>query len=343
MRGEGGALVRLLGGSVLLMPDWILPTDVQGVFHGEGLVPIDAAHRSGVPHRGAWLHLLTLDGHLLLVRRSAQMATCPGTTSIIGEHHYGRESDEQCAHRAIREELPGIAALVGTPRLALSRLRPVSRWFLFDYPPRADGSRRYDRCLISEYVLQLRANASEALSLLTAGRPEEHEHEASQMEFVPLGVVVRRLRRSPLQFCAPELLPAALLDSYGDLCSMLRSSGRIHRTAWPLPAGCSRTELFVPVPASNHQTALPERLDLDRIVQGRNHSGLLANDGVGSNWAGRSWRQLRGSDARRSHSLAPRLAARVPAGAKAERIASAATTGTAASLVRQALKAAGLN
>ena len=59
--------------------------------------------------------------------------------------------------------------------------------------------------------------------MLTAGVAAEHEHEASQMEFVPLGSVVRRLKRHPETFCAPELLPAALLDSYMDVCAWLRA------------------------------------------------------------------------------------------------------------------------
>ena len=128
------------------MPDWVLPTDATGVFHGEGLMPIDAVHRQGVPHRGVWLHVLTrTDGHLLLVRRSLRMATCPDSLSIIGEHHAGREEDEACAYRAIREEVPGLAPLVGTRRLQLSRLRQTPRWFLFDYPTSAkDGARRYE-------------------------------------------------------------------------------------------------------------------------------------------------------------------------------------------------------
>ena len=208
--------------------DWIHPTDALGAFTGEGLIPIDAVHRQGVPHKGVWLHVFSDDGHILLVHRSPQMATCPNTWSTIGEHHSGREDDVQCAHRAVREELPGLKDLLGTPRMQLTRLRAQPRWFLFDYPSSyshaaaaAARVQRVDRCLISEYLVHVRANASEALLLLTAGRAKETEHEASRMAFVPLHQVARRLRRHPESFCAPELFPRALLDSYASACGNL--------------------------------------------------------------------------------------------------------------------------
>ena len=116
-----------------LMADWIHPTDAAGNFAGDGLIPIDAAHRQGVPHRGVWLHVLTeADGCLLLVHRSPQMVTCPASWSIIGEHNAGREEDSDCARRAVREELPGLAPLLATSRLRIEPLRSQRRWFLFD-------------------------------------------------------------------------------------------------------------------------------------------------------------------------------------------------------------------
>ena len=128
------------------MPDWILPTDISGKFHGEGLIPIDAAHRQGVPHRGVWLHVLlqAAEPQVLIVRRSARMVTCPESFSIIGEHHNGREEDDQAAKRAVNEELPGLAPLAAAGRLRIAPLRPTPRWFLFDYPPARDDVKRYE-------------------------------------------------------------------------------------------------------------------------------------------------------------------------------------------------------
>ena len=60
-------------------------------------LPIDLAHRTAVAHKGVWLHVVTSDGAVLVLRRSPTMATCPGRLSIIGEHHMRAETDEACA------------------------------------------------------------------------------------------------------------------------------------------------------------------------------------------------------------------------------------------------------
>ena len=181
---------------------------------------------------------------------------------------------------------------------------------------------------------------TEALALLAAGRQREHEHEASGLELVPLGQLVRRLRRHPEQFCAPELLPAALLDTYSDVCAAL--SDECRRTGCadaPLPAGCSKSELLA-APSRPARSALPETLDLQRVVRGRNHSTTMR-------------RQLSGGRQRRLHGSAdapfPVAAAR-PSSARAagtlatapRRSASAASVG-AESHVRRALNAAGFD
>ena len=253
------------------MPDWIAPIDASGAFlDGNGLVPIDAAHRSALPHRGIWLHVLTQNYELLLVRRSSKMATCPDSLSIVGEHMSGREKEEHAARRGIREELPGFVSLMGTPALTLTPLRPgrSSRWFLYDYPLSADGVQRYDRCLMSEFVVRLPTmNSSHALKLLHAGREKELEHEASTIEFVPLNHVIRRLRRDPQSFCAPPLFPSALLDSYRDLCAVLRQEGA---SKVPIPTVCSTA-------ASSVSPAMPEVLDESLVVKGANRTDTTAS------------------------------------------------------------------
>ena len=126
-------------------------------------MPIDAVHRAGLPHKGVWLHVLSADDHLLLVKRAPSMVTCPSLWSIIGEHHFMREEDDAAAARGVREELPGLAPLRRTGKLTLKPLRERPRWFLFDYPLRPAGSSRSgsgggdeaarrDRCLVSEYL-----------------------------------------------------------------------------------------------------------------------------------------------------------------------------------------------
>lgn len=173
-------------------------------------IGIDAAHRNGTAHRGVWLHVLSGDGEVLVLRRAAQMRTCPGTLSIVGEHHSGREADGACARRALLEELPGLAAVPAR----LLRLRAAPRWFHLDYGD------RLDRCLVAEYVLALSVNASAALAALAAAGVHAHEREASHQRFYPLVDFGRKLATRPAAFCAPELLPRALLDSLADMCAI---------------------------------------------------------------------------------------------------------------------------
>ena len=40
----------------------------------------------GIMHKGIWLHVLTTDSALLLLRRAQTMVTCPGGLSLVGEH-----------------------------------------------------------------------------------------------------------------------------------------------------------------------------------------------------------------------------------------------------------------
>ena len=252
------------------MSDWVTPIGPDGQFLLNGAIPIDAAHRAALPHRGVWLHVLSADGALLLVRRASTMATCPGLMSIIGELHQHVEDDDICAARAVREELPGLAPLLGT-QMSLRPLRPRSRWFLFDYPPATpESAARYDRCLITEYVAMIDANSTEALRLLTAGREGELEHEASTSKFYPLGEFARWLQQKPAEFCAPELLPAALLDSLASMCAMLNALRPTH-----MPAGCNEapmlgrwTAMDYPQFRPSRSAALPERLDLHRVSRG---------------------------------------------------------------------------
>lgn len=192
--------------------DVIARIDESGLYLPGPLIPIDTVHRLGILHRGVWLHIVSSDAKLLLVRRSMVMATCPGLLSIIGEHHSGRETDEDCAERALREEMPGLVNAFWNVDPELVRPRP--RWFLFDYP---GGVPRYDRCLISEFVARLPVNASTALAAIHRHHDHEHEHEASEVFFEPLATLWRRLRHEPERFCASELLPLALRDTLSDL------------------------------------------------------------------------------------------------------------------------------
>jgi hypothetical protein len=197
---------------------------------------------------------------MLLVQRSAAMKTCPGALSIVGEHHNGRESDDACAARALREELPGLDLLRSS---ALLQLRPTPRWFLFDYPVAADGVQRFDRCLVKEYLLLLNVSRSTALAKLRTDQSRQLEHEAARFIFEPLVQVYGRLRRSPQSFCAAELLPSALLNTVADVCGTLRARG-----VAGAQRGCANV-LRWHERVSLAATTMPETMDLSRVVRGR--------------------------------------------------------------------------
>ena len=193
------------------------------------------------------------------------MATCPMTFSLVGEHSQGIEQDEDTADRGLREELPGFMSLKMTGRISIHRIRKKPRWFLYDYPVAdASAAPRYDRCLMSEYLFRLRANATEALDLINGGRDRELEHEMNMSRFEPFGEVARRLSQSPDRWCAPELFPYAILDSLADICALLRSQPE--RRAM-LPAGCDEKPLRGRGRTTAAAASMSERFDLHRIVR----------------------------------------------------------------------------
>ena len=229
-------------------------TSTSGEYTTERPRPIDEVHRRAVLHKGIWLHVLTADNCLLLIRRSSSMITCPGGLSVVGEHSSTDETDEHCVRRAVTEELP---AFRGFGSELMHPLRPIPRWFLYDYP---DGARR-DRSLISEWLLRLPLNSSLANAQLDkrlwTGLGAHAEVEASEMRFVPIAEYASRLMDAPQTFCAPGLLPASLVDSVSDICLLLRAHG-------PLPVGCSA--LMARRRHSGYASALLEEYDAKHVV-----------------------------------------------------------------------------
>lgn len=218
--------------------------NAAGRYQSGPLVNIDTAHRQGILHKGVWLHILSADDALLLTRRAMTMKTCPGLLSIIGEHHNGRESNDDCAGRALSEEMPGLVKAYGP--LNVQQLRSRPRWFLFDYPVEADNVPRYDRCLISEYVARLPVNATDALDAIERGHEHEREQEASSIEFVPLDALYKRLHHEPKSFCARELLPLALRDTVADIADIFGYPLRVKKRAGALAGFAALPEEYDP-------------------------------------------------------------------------------------------------
>lgn len=166
---------------------------------------------------------------------------------------------------------------------------------------------RHERALVSEWTARLSLNASDAGALLRAhraslarsahlfqpaARSALHPPEPGELAFVPLDQVLSELRMQPGEFCAPGLLPAALMDSIGDLCLQLGPRGAppgcgvdhgwrmFHRLRGASSAALSDT--YDPVNLA-FDPALPRGLDTSNL--------LVATLVLGCAWMG--FRQLR--------------------------------------------------
>ncbi|KAL3945062.1 MAG: hypothetical protein SGBAC_000853 [Bacillariaceae sp.] len=72
--------------------------------------PIDTIHKLGYLHTGAWMVVLDTnatvqDAKILMLKRSADVVTCPNFWSLLGEHSNRDEKPNDFAIRGMREEL----------------------------------------------------------------------------------------------------------------------------------------------------------------------------------------------------------------------------------------------
>lgn len=72
--------------------------------------PIDTIHKLGYLHTGAWMVVLDTnatmqDAKILMLKRSADVVTCPNFWSLLGEHSNLDEEPNDFAIRGMREEL----------------------------------------------------------------------------------------------------------------------------------------------------------------------------------------------------------------------------------------------
>ena len=75
-----------------------------------GFRGLDSAHRGGMIHKGAWIHLVDSSlsddmARILTLKRGKDLVTCPNTWGLIGEHTYRDEPSIKTVRRAILEEL----------------------------------------------------------------------------------------------------------------------------------------------------------------------------------------------------------------------------------------------
>ena len=71
----------------------------------ESLLPLDTIHREALLHRGVWMMLVDTDDRMLVLKRGAQLVTCPNAWTLVGEHQKDRESSQETMLRGIQEEL----------------------------------------------------------------------------------------------------------------------------------------------------------------------------------------------------------------------------------------------
>eukprot|EP01083_Nonionella_stella_P296065 1005889_1 len=80
-------------------------TDLKSI----GFQGLDSAHRDGMIHLGAWIHVidssLSHDPRLLLLKRGEDLVTCPNSWGLVGEHAYRDEPPIETVRRALLEEL----------------------------------------------------------------------------------------------------------------------------------------------------------------------------------------------------------------------------------------------
>ncbi|KAK3248650.1 hypothetical protein CYMTET_41889 [Cymbomonas tetramitiformis] len=127
------------------------------------LATMDAVHRRGLPHRGAAVLVVNRQLEVLLLKRSPDMKTCPGTWSTLGEHSHPGESYEATALRGLAEEIN----VEGS-----TQLHEVWNTSIYEHLEFADG--RIDNVWLKWYYCQISPNTTKLSS------------ESSSSAFIPL-------------------------------------------------------------------------------------------------------------------------------------------------------------
>merc|ERR1712039_884553 len=104
---------------------------------------------------GVWIAVLDNNGRVLLLKRGAELRTCPGTWGLVGEHLLNLEKPEALVRRALDEELGAQlwASVVHSINLTAT---PV--WYRRDY-----DAGRIDRQATWLWAIVLQVSAQEAL------------------------------------------------------------------------------------------------------------------------------------------------------------------------------------
>ncbi len=142
----------------ITMPSHMDLVDLSMIFDHGGFNSIDAVHREGKIHVGAWIFLVDSSLHvqdpkILVLKRGEQLITCPGTWSLLGEHAFRDESNLDTVHRAIFEELGGDMLKYVNDHGKISNLTDLPVYYERDYGSSNGG--RIDRQLTYLWLVEL--------------------------------------------------------------------------------------------------------------------------------------------------------------------------------------------
>ena len=148
-----------------LLPTFELPPSYPEPAHLAELDPavlrplgrrtIDDAHRHGLIHAGAWLHILDADSKLLVLQKRGPQQLVTNAWGLVGEHaQWSDASPLDTAQRCMREEL-GVVGQRQTRHVQQLTSLPV--YYVRNYNNNNNGRRMVDRQVTYMWYVQLRA------------------------------------------------------------------------------------------------------------------------------------------------------------------------------------------
>jgi len=144
-------------------PSLLAPVDPKRLVP-EGYVSIDAAHRNGRIHTGAWIYIVDNANKLLLLRRGPKLVTCPLRWGMVGEHTFRDERAVDTLRRGIVEELGKDMWTAIERRGKYYNMTEHPVFYFRDYGP--EGENRIDRQVTYLWLVDLGVTSNEAERLL---------------------------------------------------------------------------------------------------------------------------------------------------------------------------------
>ena len=156
-------LVYDLPSGTVQTPPFLSPVNPKGLVP-KGYVSIDAAHRNGRIHTGAWIYIVDDADKLLLLRRGPKLVTCPLRWGMVGEHTFRDERSEDTLRRGIVEELGTDMWNEIEQRGKYYNMTEHPVFYFRDYGP--EGENRIDRQVTYLWLVDLGVSSDEAERIL---------------------------------------------------------------------------------------------------------------------------------------------------------------------------------